>query len=234
MSAAKVPSGPGALAGLWKMRGYIGSAGRTARDRIAHDVNGNIPPLLPWAHDLLEQRVNDADQKGELFANSAALCLPQGVPYLLFGAVEGPIQIFEEQGQVSLITEEGAEIWDIYLDRQHPPSDDIEPTYRGDSVAQWQGNVLVVDTVGLNTRTTLDQVGMPHSDAMHVVTRIQRTGADTLEFLVTVDDPKTFSAPWTRRVVYGKAAPGERRREYVCDNNRNQSDAQGHQSFQTH
>jgi hypothetical protein len=233
-SATPISPGSSRLAGLWNMRGYVGSAGRTARERIARDVNGNIPPMLPWARDLLEKRVSDADQAGNLFANSAALCLPQGVPYMIFGAVEGPIQIFEEQGQVSLITEEGAEIWDIYLNQQHPPREDIEPTYHGDSVGHWEGDTLVIDTLGLNTKTTLDQVGMPHSDAMHVITRVRRTDADTLEFLVTIDDPKTFSGPWTRRVIYKKSKPGERRREYVCENNRNQPDAQGHQSFQTH
>ena len=226
-------SGSGQLAGLWNMRGYLGSAGHTARERIAHDVNGNLPPMLPWARDLLEKRVTDADVGGHLFANVDTRCLPQGVPYLIFGAVEGPIQIFEEQGEVMVIVEEGAEIWDIYLNAKHPPLDDIEPTFHGDSVGHWEGDTLVVDTVGLNTKTTLDQVGMPHSDALHVITRVRRTDASTLEFMVTIDDPKTFSAPWTRRVIYKQSKPGERRREYVCENSRNAPDAQGYQSFQT-
>lgn len=226
------PKGPGSLAGLWNRTGYVGSANHTARERIAVDVNGKVPPLLPAARALLEKRVTDADA-GKLFPNNAAVCLPQGVPYMLFGAVEGPVQFFEEQGQVTIIAEEGAEIWNIFLDATHPPLDEIEPTFHGDSVGHWEGDTLVVDTVGLNTKTTLDQVGMPHSDAMHVVTRMRRVDLNTLEFLVTIDDPKTFSAPWTQRLIYRRAKPGERLREFVCENNRNDVDASGYQSFKT-
>jgi hypothetical protein len=229
-NSASVPKGHGSLAGLWVRTGYLGSLRHTARERIARDIDGKIPLMLPWARDLLEQRVKDADE-GRYFANNAAQCLPQGVPYMLFGAVEGVVQIFEEQGQVTVITEEGNEIWNIYLDQKHPPREEIEPTYHGDSVAQWQGDTLVIDTLGLNTNTTLDQVGMPHSEAMHVITKARRATADTLEFLVTIDDPKTFSAPWTQRLIYKKAPAGERVREFVCENNRNAAGASGHQSF---
>ena len=225
-----VAKGPGSLAGLWVRTGYLGSLNHTARERIARDVDGKLPPLLPWARDLLEKRVKDAEGD-KYFANNAAQCLPQGVPYLLFGAVEGVVQFFEEQGQVTVITEEGNEIWNIYLDQKHPPREDIEPTFHGDSVAHWDGGTLVVDTLGLNTKTTLDQVGMPHSDAMHVITRMRRATADTMEILVTIDDPKTFSAPWTQRLIYRKAAAGERVREFVCENNRNAASAEGYQSF---
>jgi hypothetical protein len=227
---APVPQGSGSLAGLWVRTGYLGSMRHTARERIARDVDGKIPPLLPWARDLLEQRVKDAEND-RYFANNAAQCLPQGVPYMLFGAVEGVVQIFEEQAQVTVITEEGAEIWNIYLNQKHPPREDIEPNYHGDTVAHWEGNTLVADTLGLNTNTTLDQVGMPHSDAMHVITRVRRASADALEFLVTIDDPKTFSAPWTQRLIYKQADAGERLREFVCENNRNTAGVEGYQSF---
>ena len=232
-SAAPAPKGPGSLAGVWVRMGYLGSLNYTARQRMARDVDGKLPPMLPWARDLVEKRLSDAEA-GKYFANNAAVCLPQGVPYMLFGAVEGVVQIFEEQSQVTVVTEEGSEIWNIYLDQKHPPLEEIEPTYHGDSVAQWAGDSLVIDTVGLNTKTTLDQVGLPHSDALHVITRARRADANTIEFLVIVDDPKTFSAPWTQRLIYKKAAAGERVREFVCENNRNGADAEGYQGFEAH
>ena len=224
-------NGPGSLAGLWYRTGYLGTANHTTRERIARDINGKIPGMLPWARDLLEKRVVDAEN-GKVFANNAVNCLPQGIPYMLFGAVEGPQQIFEQPDQVTLITEEGNEIWRIFLNARHAPIDDIEPTYHGESVGHWEGDTLVVDTLGLNTKTTLDQVGMPHSEALHVMFRMRRASQNTLEFLITIDDPKTFTAPWTQRLIYRQAKAGERQREFVCENNRNGPDADGFQSFQ--
>lgn len=231
-AAADYPSGSGSLAGIWRMTGYRGSADYPVRQRIATDDQGKIPPLRPWAAKLLEQRVSDAE-KGNIFSNSAAQCLPQGVPYMIFGAGAAPIQIFEEQNQVTLIAEEEDEVWFIYLNQKHPPLDNLAPTYHGDSVAHWDGDTLVVDSVGLTTKTTLDQVGMPHSDALHVVTRIHRVDENTLKFTVLIDDPKTFTTPWTRTVIYKKAPLGERVHEYVCENNINGGE-NGFQGFNFH
>jgi len=89
----------------------------------------------------------------------------------------------------------------------------------------------VVDSVGITTKTTLDQVGVPHSDALHVITRIRRIAANELEFLIAIDDPKTFSTPWTRRLIYRKAPPSTRVEEYVCKNNHNEPGANGFQGF---
>jgi hypothetical protein len=90
----------------------------------------------------------------------------------------------------------------------------------------------VVDTVGLSgDKTTIDQVGTPHSDALHLVTRIRRPDPDTLEFVVTIDDPVTFTRPWDRRVVYKRAPPGSRVEEWVCDNARNMPGGAGFQTF---
>jgi hypothetical protein len=217
------------VSGLWEQQGYISSSTNPPRARVARTLDGKIPPMLPWAQELLEKRLVDAEH-GKPFANTASQCLPQGVPYLLFAAVGGPLQILETPGQVTLINDAYNEMWFVYLGAKHPPQEDLEPTYHGDSVGHWEGDTLVIDTLGgFNTKTTLDQVGMPHSDSMHVITKVRRTDADHLEFLVTVDDPKTFSAPWTRRVTYKKAANDARVAEEVCDNQRNGMDANGYQ-----
>jgi hypothetical protein len=217
------------ISGVWKMQGYRGSTD-PPRERIARTVDGQIPPMLPWAKNLLEKRVIDAEHD-KLFANMAAQCLPQGVPYMLFAAVSGPIQILETPGQITLISEEFNEIWMIPLGGKH--ASDPEPTFHGDSVAHWEGDTLAVDTVGLTKRTTLDQIGMPHSDALHVITRIRRIDADTLQILVNIDDPETFSTPWLRSVIYKKAPAGERVFEEICENQRNPVGADGYQSFIT-
>jgi hypothetical protein len=217
------------ISGLWDMQNYISSSTNPPRKRIARTVEGNIPAMLPWAAALLEQRVADAEHD-KPFANTASLCLPQGVPYMLHAAVGGPLEILETPGQVTVISDAYNEMWFIYLNQQHPPRDDIEPSFHGDSVGHWEGDTLVVDTIGVTTRTTLDQVGMPHSEDLHVITRMRRTDAKTLEILVTVDDPKTFAMPWSRRQIYKKSADAARVMEAVCENQRNGVDSSGYQS----
>ena len=125
-----------------------------------------------------------------------------------------------------------AEHWLVYLNVRHPA--DVDPSFHGDSVGHWEGDTLVVDTVGLaGDKTTLDQVGTPHSDELHVVTRLRRNGPDELEIRVRMEDPKTFTRPFERRVVYRRAAPGVRLEEYVCENQANPPDAQGYQGFRS-
>ena len=218
------------ISGLWNMQGYVSSSTNPPRKRVALTIDGQLPPLLPWAAELLEKRLVDAEHD-KAVANTASLCLPQGVPYMIHAAVGGPLQILETPGQVTIISEAYNEMWFIYLNQKHPPREDLEPTYHGDSVAHWEGDALVVDTIGLNTKTTLDQVGMPHSEDLRVITRIRRTDAKTLEFLVTVDDPKTFAKPWSRRQMYQKAADDARVNEVVCENQRNGVDSEGYQSL---
>jgi hypothetical protein len=219
------------ISGLWEMQDYISSSTNPPRKRVARTVDGQMPPLLPWAAELLEKRLVDAEHD-KAFANTASLCLPQGVPYMIHAAVGGPLQILETPGQVTIISEAYNEMWFIYLNQKHPPREDVEPTYHGDSVGHWEGDTLVVDTIGLNTKTTLDQVGMPHSEDMRIVTRIRRTDPKTLEFVVTIDDPKTFSKPWSRRQVYKKSADDARIMEVVCENQRNGVDDSGYQSLE--
>jgi hypothetical protein len=151
---------------------------------------------------------------------------------MLHAAVGGPLQILETPGQVTFINDAYNEMWFVYLDAKHPPKDDVEPTYHGDSVGHWEGDVLVVDTIGLNTRTTLDQVGTPHSDQMHVITRVRRSGPDTIEFRITIDDPGAFTKTWEEKtLIYKRAEKTARISEVVCENNRNVILPDGHQSL---
>jgi hypothetical protein len=223
-------NGPGSISGVWMQSTQVLISTLPARERLARTVDGKLPPLLPAAAALVEQRMVNAD-KNRPFANSASLCLPQGIPYMLFGARSGPIQILETPGQVTILSEELGEHWLIYLTGAHPKPSDLEPTYHGDSLAKWLHGSLVVDTVGVSVKTTLDQVGTPHSDALHVTTEIRRVDSTTLEFLFTFDDPKTFAAPWKRSVQYKRAKSGERIEEEVCEAQHIHADAEGYQVY---
>ena len=197
---------------------------------VARGEDGKPPILLPAAKAVLDKRLA-ATASGHPFAWMGASCTWQGIPLMMFAAVEGPVQIFETPGQVTILSQELNEIWQIYLQDKHHRV--FEPTWHGDSIGHWEGDTLVVDTIGLTDKTTVDYAGTPHSEDLHVVTRIRRIDPTTLEIRATMDDPKTFAQPWTRRVTYKKARPDQLVEEEVCDNERNSVDANGDTTFET-
>jgi hypothetical protein len=103
----------------------------------------------------------------------------------------------------------------VYLDMTLPKLDDMDPNWMGLSVGHWDGDTLVIETQGFNDLTTLDTAGLPHSTEMHVSERIRKPDADTLEDIITIADPKTFTRSWSTRVTY-RRQPGLRLKEYVC------------------
>ena len=226
-ATASFPTGPGSLAGVWMNAEYKGTAKHPPRELTLRTSTGENPPLLPAAAAVLEKRLAEAD-KGDVFASSSTQCLPGGIPAMIFGA-NYPIQILETPGQVSFLFEEQNHFRLIRLGGTHPK--DVDPSYMGDSIGHWEGDTLVVDTVAFNNKTTLDQVGMPHSEALHVIERYRRVAANKLEIRLTIDDPGVFSKPWEAKGSYKPAEPGVYVQEYICENNRNAPDANGHTAF---
>jgi hypothetical protein len=169
---------------------------------------GTTPPFSPWA----EARFKTADTK----VNDPNLaCLPHGIPRLMF--VPLPMEILQVPDRVLMYQEAGNQLRQVYLNRDHHA--DLDPTYNGDSVGKWDGATLVVDTIGFNEITWLDHVGLPHSDALHVVERIRRVDLNTLVDDFTIEDPKAYTKPITASQTY-KLKPGWEIAEYVCDNNK--------------
>src|SRR6185312_2318084 len=103
----------------------------------------------------------------------------------------------------------------VYID-QPPVDDPDDPKWLGDSVGHWDGNTLVVDTINNDHRTWLDKAGLPHSDAMKVTERLSLSnGGKVLTDAITIDDPKTYTAPWTTTVKFNRE-PGMELAENVC------------------
>jgi hypothetical protein len=219
-SATTHAAGPGSLSGLWTAPGYKGSARTSPRDRVYRTADGQWPPLLPAASAELEKRIA-MSEKGQPFTNTLMQCLPGGVPEMIFGSPY-PVQILETPGQVTMLYEMYNHFRVIRLNGKHAA--DPDPSFMGDSIGHWEGDTLVVDTIGLNDRTTIDEVGLPHSEDLHVVERYRRVDESTLEILITLDDPKTFSMPWDAKVIYKAAKPGYSMLEFICENNRNARD----------
>lgn len=121
-------------------------------------------------------------------------CDPLGVPRVLLA--NHPFKIVPAAGEIIILYERSHDFREIYMDgRQHPK--DLDPSWWGHSIGHWDGDALVIDTVGFNDRTWLDYQGLPHSDALHVVERYRRVDHDNLQLELTIDDPKAYTKTWT-------------------------------------
>ena len=102
----------------------------------------------------------------------------------------------------------------------HPPQHpaDVERSYFGHSIGWWDGDTLVIDTIGYNEGAWMERWGMPHTDRLHTIERITRLDFDTLKYEITVDDPGAYTAPWTSGYTKRWNA-GIEPFEYVCQEN---------------
>jgi hypothetical protein len=142
-------------------------------------------------------------------------CSPPGVPYIYIQIF--PMQIIQTLREVIEFFEYDHIVRYIYTDgRQHPA--DLQPSYNGHSVGHWEGDTLVVDTVGLNGKNWLDRLGHPESSEMHIVEHIRRVDAKNLEIDLTFDDAKSYTKHWSARIGF-VLHPEWDILEHVCEDN---------------
>ena len=142
--------------------------------------------------------------------------MPPGVPRMLYTPY--PTQILQLPDRVVFLYEGGAHIWRvIYLDgRPHPR--DVQPSWLGHSIGRWDGDTLVIDTIGLNDRVWQDLQGHPQTEKAHIIERYRRPDLGHLQIEITIDDPGAYTRPWkVRRLL--DLAPGEEILEYICNEN---------------
>lgn len=172
------------------------------------------------------QKRHEASAAGNPYQPAGASCLPRGlVGMVTTGAY--PLEIYQTPSRVVVMKENGG-IHRIYLGRNHLSPDDLGPLFFGDSVAKWDGDVLVVDSISLGATDNIDGQN-PHSDALHVVERYRRTGLKTLEIQVTVDDAKALTRPVSTTSFF-TARPEYEMQEFYCVNERNIFTAGGTQA----
>lgn len=173
------------------------------------------PLLKPWAAAVVK-KIGARRAGGELILPARSLCWPNGVPGALgFG---GAPRFVQTQKEVLIYYEEGPEMRRIYLDVPH--SENPKPSWYGESVGHYEGDTLVVDTVGLNDKTVVDDYQTPHTDAMHVTERYRLVdGGKALEVQFTVEDPGAFTAAWSGQVRYRRGEPGAKFVEMRCAEN---------------
>jgi hypothetical protein len=160
------------------------------------------PNLKPWVKDAMKKD-NDEIEHGKIAFQARSSCLPSGVPNIFLPG--NPLLILQTPKEVLMIKEGGQEVRRIYLDVPH--SANVKPSWYGESVGHYEGDTLVVDTIGQNAKTVVDAFRTPHTEKLHVVERWQLVdGGKTLEAKFTLDDPDTFNKAWSTylRYVRGK------------------------------
>jgi hypothetical protein len=191
------------ISGVWQVARY---------ERSIRTVDGKMPPLKPEAAEVY--RKNLAERKKLKPRSDMSRCVPPGTPRVMWAP--NPIMILQTARKVILVHEYQHLLRHIYLDEALPPAENVDPSYMGESVGRWEGDTLVIETIGLNDLTFLDRDGMPHSASLRVTERLRLIdGGKRLEDLVRIDDPETFTQPWTARVVFERK-PGVELKEYHC------------------
>lgn len=176
------------------------------------------PPMTPLGKARFDATKPSQGIRGVKLSETNDLvykCVPPGMPYIYLQFF--PMQIVQTPKEVIEIFESDHTVRHIYVDgRAHPA--DLSPTYNGHSIGIWDGDTLVVDTVGLKARTWLDRVGHPKSEQMHIVEHIRRVDAKTLQVDLLFDDPRSYPKPWTAQIRF-QLHPEWDILEDVCEDN---------------
>lgn len=152
--------------------------------------------------------------KGQALDPESA-CLPAGVPRST--GLPYPLRFMQSPDLIAILHEGNIHSYRLILmNKEHPK--DVNPTWMGHSVGKWEGDTLVVDTVGFNDRTWLDPGGHIHSDKMHTVERYTRLTQNQLRYEFTIDDPEAYTKPWGWSYVL-VGHPDWEIIEYVCNEN---------------
>jgi hypothetical protein len=167
-------------------------SGRQPTEQLA-DLNN--PILQPWAREVIAKR-NALVLAGKPANPPHASCWPVGVPGFLLRPMTQAMYFIQTPKEVVMILSSKQEIRHIYLTDKH--SANLKPSWYGESIGHYEGDTLVVDTVGIDDRTWVDGFGTPHTKALHVVERFRLIeGGNVLEAVVHVEDPGAFTTAWT-------------------------------------
>jgi hypothetical protein len=215
------------LSGVWRRSRRAPDKARkyTIYD-LAFSITTEKPPMTPWAEAKFKAAKPNVGPKAVNISetNDPTLnCAPPGVPriYLMRGE---PLEIVQTRAKTLMIFEYDHFVREIYTDgRAHPQ--DAPATWMGDAVGKWDGDTFVVDTVGFNDKTWLDNEGHPHSEDLHVVERLRRVNHDTMTIDTTIEDSKAYTKPWGGHAIY-ELKPDWNLGEMICEDNASFSDIQ--------
>ena len=190
------PSGPGPVTNdpryPYLDNGAARRAGKQPTYRVADLSN---PILQPWAREAMK-KANDDVIAGKVPFRPRERCYPGGVPGFVVYTLVMPFHFLQTEKQVTIVNQGGPEIRRVFLNVPH--SANVKPSWYGESVGHYEnGDTLVVDTIGISTKSFVDNYRTPHTDKLHVIERFRLIdGGKMLEDTMTVEDPGAFTMPW--------------------------------------
>jgi hypothetical protein len=165
--------------------------GKQPTERVA-DLNS--PILQPWARDVVRKR-NELVLSGKYVPSPTASCWPKGVTAFLLSPMTQPMFFVQGPKDVVMILTSFSDVRHVHLADKH--SDTVETSWYGESIGRYEGDTLVVDTIGMDDRTPVDGFGTPHTKQLHVVERFHLIeSGNVLEANIHVEDPGAFTTPW--------------------------------------
>jgi hypothetical protein len=213
------PSGPGPVT-FDKRHPYVDNvtARRTHQQPTYRVADLGNPILQPWAVEQM-RKANDEVLAGKVPFRPRESCYPGGVPGFLVYNLAAPIYFLQTDKEITIINPEGPEIRRIYLNVPH--SANVTPSWYGESVGHYEGDdSLIVDTIGLTTKTFVDNYRTPHTDRLHVIERFKLVGdGKMMEVLIAVDDPGAFTMTWSAVQRFRRAKDGPIRESICAENN---------------
>ena len=174
------------------------NTGRQPTYRIADLSN---PNLKPWVKERMKKD-NEEVLAGKIGFTARSSCMPAGVPGFLTYPVR-PVYIVQTPKQALIIYSGDQQVRRVYMDAPH--SENPKPSWYGESVGHYEGDTLVVDTIGMNDKTFVDNYRTPHTEKLHVTERWKLIdGGKKLEVNVRVEDPDAFNEPWSAILRYDR------------------------------
>lgn len=208
-------SGPGPVT-FDKRYPYIDNgAARRGRTQPTYRIADLANPILrPRAIEQM-RKANEEVLAGKVPFRARERCYPAGVPAYLVYTLAEPIYIVQTPKQVTFINQGGPEVRRVYLDMPHSPK--ITPSWYGELVGHYEGrDTLVIDTIGLSTKTFVDNYRTPHTEQLHVVEHLKLVEDDKfMDISIRVEDPGVFTAPWSAGHRYRRAQTASFQ-EHVC------------------
>jgi hypothetical protein len=181
---------------------------------IVADMKPEDVPFQPAAAKLFEERLASHGT-----ASPMAYCKPTGVPWI--NAIPLPYKLVQTRDLILILYEESTVFRQIFLDGRKPVEDAV-PRWMGYSTGRWDGDELVVETVGVTDRSWLDGMGHPHSDRLRLIERFRRRNAGHMDIEITVDDPVAYTRPITYTITTTAVADDDLL-EYFCSDNEKSS-----------
>jgi hypothetical protein len=189
-------------------------AAKTGKQPTYYIADVDNPNLKPWVVERMKKD-NAEVLAGKIGYTPHSSCMPAGVPAFHWYGFQ-PIYFVQTPGEVVMIYSGDQQVRHVYLDVPHSVAP--KPSWYGESVGRYDGDTLVIDTVGMNDKTFVDSFRTPHTEKLHVVERLRLTdGGKVLEAIIRVEDPDAFNEPWSWMQRYDRV--DEPISEQVCAEN---------------